>query len=80
MVNLQSLKRLMKNWMIWGIGIVIGAAGGYLYWYFIGCGSGSYAITSLPVNSTLYGGLMGGLVGNLFSTPKSGIENSNPEK
>jgi Family of unknown function (DUF6132) len=62
--------KLMKNWMIWGIGIVIGAAGGYLYWYFVGCVSGSCAITSSPVNSTLYGGLMGGLLGNVFSTPK----------
>jgi len=70
----------MKNWMIWGIGIVIGAVGGYLYWYFIGCVSGSCAITSSPVNSTLYGGLMGGLLGNVFSTPKKGIENSNTEK
>ncbi len=69
----------MKNWMIWGIGIVIGAAGGYLYWYFIGCVSGSCAITSSPVNSTLYGGLMGGLMDNVFSSPKKGIEN-NTEK
>jgi len=60
----------MKNWMIWGIGMVIGAAGGYLYWYYVGCVSGSCAITSSPVNSTLYGGLMGGLLGNVFSTPK----------
>ena len=60
----------MKNWMLWGIGMVIGAAGGYLYWYFVGCVSGSCAITSSPVNSTLYGGLMGGLLGNVFSTPK----------
>ena len=56
--------------MLWGIGMVIGAAGGYLYWYFVGCVSGSCAITSSPVNSTLYGGLMGGLLGNVFSTPK----------
>lgn len=60
----------MKNWMIWGIGMVIGAAGGYLYWYFVGCVSGSCAITSSSINSTLYGGLMGGLLGNVFSTPK----------
>jgi len=70
----------MKNWMLWGIGIVIGAAGGYLYWYFVGCVSGSCAITSSPVNSTLYGGLMGGLLGNVFSTPKNGLGNTNTEK
>ena len=70
----------MKNWMLWGIGIVIGAAGGYLYWYFVGCVSGSCAITSSPVNSTLYGGLMGGLLGNVFSTPKKGMGNTHSEK
>ena len=60
----------MKNWMFWVFGIVIGAAGGYLYWYFVGCVSGSCAITSSPVNSTLYGGLMGGLLVNTFISPK----------
>ena len=60
----------MKKWMIWGIGIVIGAGGGYLYWYFVGCASGSCFITSSPLNSTLYGGLMGGLLVNTFHDPK----------
>ena len=45
-----------------GIGVGIGAAGGYLYYHFIGCASGSCAITSNPVNSTLYGMAMGGLM------------------
>jgi hypothetical protein len=49
-----------------GIGIVVGAIGGYLYYHFVGCASGSCAITSKPINSTLYGGLMGGLLFNLF--------------
>jgi len=38
--------------------VVIGALGGFLYYNFIGC-NGSCAITSSPVNSTLYGSLMG---------------------
>lgn len=57
--------------MIWGIGIMLGAIAGYLYWYFIGCQSGSCAITSSPVNSTLYGGLMGGLLVNTFGGTSS---------
>lgn len=48
------------------MGVLIGAMGGYLYYYFVGCNSGSCAITSNPVNSTLYGGLMGGLFLNTF--------------
>lgn len=60
----------MKSWMIWGLGIMIGAASGYLYWYFVGCASGRCAITSSPVNSTLYGGLMGVLVVDIFNSKK----------
>lgn len=70
----------MKNWMLWGIGIVMGAVAGYLYWYYVGCMSGSCAITSSPVNSALYGSLMGGLLGNMFSTTKAGKGNSNAER
>lgn len=47
------------------IGALVGAAGGYAYWMFIGCESGTCPITSKPLNSTLYGVLMGGL---LFSS------------
>lgn len=43
------------------IGLVLGAIGGYLYYYYIGCSSGSCAITSKPLNSTIYGMVMGGL-------------------
>lgn len=48
------------------IGIVLGAAAGFAYYYFIGCSSGSCPITSRPVNSTLYGALIGGLLFNMF--------------
>ncbi len=60
----------MKNWLIWGLGLVVGATGGYLYWYYVGCTSGSCAITSSPVNSTIYGGVMGLLLANSFGTNK----------
>tara|TARA_R110000765_G_scaffold52811_1_gene106145 strand:+ start:111 stop:305 length:195 start_codon:yes stop_codon:yes gene_type:complete len=48
------------------IGVVIGAIAGYLYYAEIGCLSGTCAITSKPINSTLYGGLMGGLLFSIF--------------
>jgi Family of unknown function (DUF6132) len=55
-----------KALIITGIGIVIGALAGYSYYFFVGCASGTCAITSKPLNSTLYGALMGGLVFNIF--------------
>jgi hypothetical protein len=54
----------------WSIGIALGALAGFLYWFYIGCNSGTCAITSSPINSTLYGGLMGGLVLNMFERTK----------
>jgi hypothetical protein len=38
---------------------IIGAILGFSYYHFIGCNSGSCAITSQPINSTLYGAFMG---------------------
>ncbi|MDP2176162.1 MAG: DUF6132 family protein [Bacteroidota bacterium] len=52
------------------LGIVLGAIGGYLYYHYIGCSSGSCAITSKPLNSTIYGALMGGLFFNMFKKEK----------
>lgn len=60
-----------KNVLITTIGILFGAISGYLYYYYVGCASGTCAITSRPLNSTLYGAAIGGLVFNLFvKTPK----------
>ncbi len=48
------------------IGIVIGGIAGWLYWHFVGCSSGTCSITSKPINSTLYGALMGYLIAGVF--------------
>ena len=57
-----------KGYIITGIGIVVGLIAGYAYYHFVGCTSGTCAITSKPLNSTVYGGLMGGLLFNMFVT------------
>ncbi len=60
-----------KEIIITGIGTVVGAIAGYFYYFYIGCASGTCAITSKPLNSTLYGALMGGLLFNMFiKSPK----------
>ena len=51
-----------QNTRKWGkriIPVVIGAAGGYLYYSFVGCVSGTCPITSNPWLSTGYGALVG---------------------
>lgn len=48
------------------IGVLVGAVGGYLYWYYVGCASGTCPITSKPLNAVLYGMLMGGLLFDSF--------------
>jgi hypothetical protein len=53
------------------IGIGVGAIAGYLYWKYVGCLSGTCAITSNPLNSSVYGSAMGGLVFSLFKPQKN---------
>jgi len=60
----------MKKWMlehkfILG-GVLLGALGGYAYYHFVGCTSGTCLISSKPLNSTLYFGVMGGLFMSIF--------------
>ena len=52
------------------IGISLGTIAGFLYWKFVGCNTGTCAITSNPINSTLYGSVMGGLVFSMFKKDK----------
>ncbi len=42
--------------------VLIGGAGGFLFYKFIGCRSGSCPITSNPWLSTIYGALLGALL------------------
>lgn len=65
---LNNLNEIEMKYMKWMIGIVLGAIAGFSYWYFIGCNTGTCAITSSPINSTLYGSLMGLLLVNTFSS------------
>ena len=46
---------------------LLGALGGFLYWRYIGCLSGTCQIRSVWYWSTLWGGVMGFLVGDLIN-------------
>jgi len=53
------------------IGTVLGAVGAYIYYLKVGCSTGTCAITSNPWLSTLWGAVMGFLVGDIFSPRKT---------
>jgi len=59
------------------IGVGIGGVLGFLYWKFVGCASGACAITSKPLNSSLYGMLMGGLLFSNFNNLKKQKNDNN---
>ncbi len=58
--------------------VVLGGAIGYAYYYFIGCKSGSCAITSNPYISVIYGASIG-VIYALPSTKKKKEENNEHE-
>lgn len=64
------MKNFLRTYRLTIIGVILGAIGGYAYYSFVGCESGTCAITSRPLNSTAYGALMGGLLLNMFQKPK----------
>jgi CDP-diglyceride synthetase len=60
----------MKNWIVKNklglIGALAGAVAGYVYYAQVGCVTGTCAITSSPINSTIYFAFMGALAFSAF--------------
>lgn len=52
---------MKRNWLITVLGVLLGAVAGWFYWSQWGCTTGC-SITSSPLNSSLYGAFMGGLL------------------
>lgn len=65
-----------RNWTYFA-GAIAGGITGYLYWYFIGCESGTCPITASPVRSIVWGAVMGSL---LFSLLKKSSGNETNDK
>jgi hypothetical protein len=63
----MELMQRLNVWQKRGIAAILGGAAGYAYYFYIGCASGTCAITSNPYISTGYGMLLGAL---LINTPK----------
>jgi hypothetical protein len=64
------MKEFVKKYLFKILGILVGSVGGFAYYRFVGCASGTCAITSNPYISTLYGALMGFLIFDMFKQKK----------
>lgn len=63
----MDANKFLKSYQIQIIFCVAGAIGGFVYWRFVGCVSGTCAIKSVWYWSTLWGAAMGYLVGDFIS-------------
>ncbi len=62
------MKERIRNQKVQIIFTLAGAAGGFLYWKFIGCTSGTCPIQSVWYWSTIWGAAAGYLAGDLVDT------------
>ncbi len=67
---------MKKSYIIRILPVLAGAVLGYAYYYFIGCASGTCAITSNPYISTAYGAF----TGLIFAFPTKKKKTSSEDK
>lgn len=60
------MKEFLKKNLVTVILGAAGAAGGFIYWKYVGCLSGTCPIKSVWYLSTIYGALLGALAGGLL--------------
>jgi uncharacterized membrane protein HdeD (DUF308 family) len=75
----KSVKEFFKSWYFWKplLSVIIGGLGGFLFFYFVGCKSGSCAITSNPLSSILMGSFLGFFI---TSSPCLGCSNQQEKR
>lgn len=61
----------MLDYKLYIIGAAVGGIAGYLYWKYVGCVTGTCAITSKPINSTLYFAFFGAVLLSFFKKEKT---------
>ena len=64
---------LKRNNIIALAGIITGGIGGYLYYYLVGCRTGTCPITSNPWLTVLWGMAVGYLLFDMFSRKKPAV-------
>jgi hypothetical protein len=63
----MKLPEFIKKHKLLIIFAITGMIGGFLYWKFVGCLSGTCPIKSVWYWSTLYGGAVGALLGSVVN-------------
>ena len=56
------MKKILRPVLFTLAGILLG----FGYYYFVGCGTGSCAITANPISSMIYMGVMGLVISGIF--------------
>lgn len=69
-----SMKGFIKKHAVSIIASFAGSVGGFLYWKFVGCLSGTCVIKSVWYMSTLYGLALGWLAGSLLEELITGLK------
>lgn len=68
MMKIES--KMLKKHGLTLFGVVLGAFGGFLYWRYVGCATGTCPITSSPLMSSIWGAVTGGLLFSMFNKSK----------
>ena len=71
----------MKRWILknklYFIGALLGGLAGFLYYKYVGCVTGTCAITSNPFRSTIYFAFFGAILLGIFKPDKKKSEELN---
>ncbi len=60
------MTKFLKKNILGLVGLIAGAIGGYAYYHYIGCVSGTCPLTSNPYSSIFFGSVMGYLFLDMF--------------
>jgi hypothetical protein len=57
----KTVKEFFKSWYFWRpfLGVVIGGGAGLLYFFLVGCQTGTCPITGSPIGTTITGSIFG---------------------
>jgi hypothetical protein len=65
---MMKIKSLIKKHKLSLIGLILGGIAGYLYWYYVGCLSGTCPLKQLWYYDALLGALIGWVIADLIQS------------